>query len=112
MSSRDYPALLTFQSRTLTTQADGQVTESFANAFTRFGKVEQTGAAEATKNDQLQTAETYRIELPRDSSSNGLTSAWRVLWRNQSNETKTLNLTGVQLVVMGRTPKILLTATR
>jgi head-tail adaptor len=111
LSSRQYPDKLTFQSRSLTTQPGGQVTESFATAFSRFGKVEQTGANEGTKNDQQQNVEGYRIRLPRDTTAAAITAKWRIVWRDQLNVTRTLNLTGVDAGQSGRTAELHLTAT-
>lgn len=111
MGSRQYPDKLTFQSRTLTTRDGGQVIETFATAFSRFGKVEQTGASEGTKNDQQQNVEGYRIRLPRDTTAAGIDAKWRIVWRDQLNVTRTLNLTGVDAGQAGRTAELFLTAT-
>ena len=110
MSSRDYPDKLTFQSRTLATQASGQVTETFETAFVRFGKVDQTGAAEGTKNDQQQNVEAYRVRLPRDAAAAAIDAKYRILWRDQFNVTRTLNITGVDAGQSGRTAEIFLSA--
>lgn len=111
MSSRDYPDRLAFQSRTLTTEDSGQVVENFATAFSRFGKVEQTGAAEGTKNDKQQNVEGYRIRLPRDAAAAAIDAKWRIVWRDQMNVTRTLNLTGVDSGQAGRNAEVFLTAT-
>ena len=110
MSSRSYPDKLTFQNRTLTTQADGQVVEAFANVFSRFGKVEQTGAGEGTKNDQQQNVESYRVRIPRDTTAAAIDAKWRIVWRDQLNVTRTLNLTGVDTGQAGRTAEIFFSA--
>lgn len=112
MSSRQYPDKLMFQSRTLTTAADGQVTEAFSTAFTRYGRVEQTSAVEVTRNDQQQSIESYRIRLPRDNTVAAIDAKWRVLWRNQFNVTLTLNLTRVDTGTAGRSIEIILSAIR
>ena len=111
MGSRSYPDLCEFQQRTTTTEPSGQVVEIWATAFSRWAKVEQTGANEGVADDQQRQNEAYRIAFPIDSAAGTVTAReWRVRWRNQFNQTRTLNLTGVDTSGSGRAREILMTA--
>lgn len=110
--SRSYPDLLTFEERVLETLASGQVVESWASRFLRWGAVTQTAAAEAVADDQKRTVENYAVRLPFDAIAGAVTAAgWRVSWLNQLNQTRVLNLTGVDTSVRGRVSELKLSAT-
>lgn len=111
MSGRSYPDRCEFQQRTKTTEPSGQVVEGWTTVFTRYVNVKQTGATEGVSDDQQRTAEAYRIALPMDSAAGAVTArGWRLRWRNQLNQTRTLNLTGVDTSGSGRACELLLIA--
>lgn len=113
MSANSYPDKITFEQRTVTTEASGQPVENWSPVFFRWGSVTQTAAVETVVDNVLQTNESYLITFPFDRTAAIVTAdGWRLNWRDKLGNTKYLNLTGVAPVAAGRTSEIKLTAAR
>lgn len=90
---RHYIHRLTFQQPTESTDAkSGQVTRTFADAFTRRGFVQSVGTEnKTTGNNQQVAVNTYEIELRHDSAIDDiLPIRWRVVWEDNA-ETLVIN---------------------
>lgn len=111
MGSRRYPDFLQFQTRTPQTLASGQVLENWTNAFTRWGRVQQTNASESTGQQTYSKAEAYSVAVPSDPQAAAIDSQTsRIIWTDNYGKQRTLNINGVDTSQQGRRPDLVFSA--
>lgn len=101
-SSRAYCETVTFQRRTPSTAASGQTTETFADDFRRFAKVEELPTDEGSVGTQKTHPHRYQVEMRDDAQVRTVTEFWRIRWDNRRGGPVAMNVKSVRTIGAGR----------